>query len=224
MNVFQKLRSYVFSSTRRIASDFNGELEVTLINGRKVLDSAHANYSYGSLQRILRFALQQIDLGGVKSVLLLGLGGGSVVATLRQEFAFGGHITAVDLDPAVIRIAAEEFGIVPDDNLAVFCADAQEYLRCHPARHDLVIVDVFIDNQVPAPFLAPEFWQLVAQRVAPVGVVVFNSMRATGNAARVSTLLHGLDFAVQEFRRVEKTNTLLVGRRTPPPAGPGAGE
>jgi hypothetical protein len=36
-------------------------LEVTWANGELVLDSENANYSYGSLQRILRLGLKYMD-------------------------------------------------------------------------------------------------------------------------------------------------------------------
>ena len=83
-SLLKRLLSYLFPFTRRVPSPVSGHLEVTLYNGRKVLDSATANYSYGALQRVLRYGLQQLDLVQVRSILLLGLGGGSVIQTLRK--------------------------------------------------------------------------------------------------------------------------------------------
>ncbi len=54
----------------------------------KVLSSSHANYSYGALQRVLEYGLKQIDMRDVKNILLLGLGGGSVIETLRRDLEF----------------------------------------------------------------------------------------------------------------------------------------
>ncbi len=110
-------------------SKFNGVLEATLTNGRKSLDDANTNYSCGSLQRILKFALGEISSPKLQTVLLLGLGGGSVVATLRQDFGFTGAITAVDIDPTIIQIAREEFGITNAANTRIACADAAEFLQ-----------------------------------------------------------------------------------------------
>ncbi|WP_210517429.1 spermidine synthase [Hymenobacter terricola] len=212
MTLTQKLLSYLFPTTRKIPSAYNGILEVTVFQGRKVLDSANANYSYGSLQRILRTALLQLDLAAVRTVLLLGLGGGSVVATLRAELGFRGHITAVELDPVVIRLAAEEFGIAASDELRIVHDDALDFVRTDPGRYDLVIVDLFIDTTVPAGFMAAPFWRLVGQRTAAAGQVVFNAMAAPAALRSVRGELGQLGFAVRELA-VEGTNTLLLASR-----------
>ena len=50
-------------------------LEVTWANGELVLDSENANYSYGSLQRILRLGLQNIGYEKIvpmNQILVLG--------------------------------------------------------------------------------------------------------------------------------------------------------
>jgi hypothetical protein len=75
----KKLFSYLWPSTRRFSSEINGILEVTYINGKKVLDTKNANYSYGSLQKILEIGLTKVDLNKVDNLLLLGMGGGSMI-------------------------------------------------------------------------------------------------------------------------------------------------
>ena len=66
-------------------------LEVTWNNGQLVLDSENTNYSYGSLERILRKGLLYIGFDRIKkfeNVLVLGVAGGSVIKTLTQEVKF----------------------------------------------------------------------------------------------------------------------------------------
>lgn len=63
-------------------------LEVTWANGELVLDSKNTNYSYGSLQRILRIGLESIGFETVlksEHILVLGVAGGSVIKTLSEE-------------------------------------------------------------------------------------------------------------------------------------------
>ena len=210
MKLPHKIISYVYPLIRTVQSDFNGELEVSTTNGHKVLDSANANYSYGALQQILKFALEQIPLAAVGSVLLLGLGGGSVVETLRQDFGFMGHITAVDIDPVIIQIAKEEFGIISAENLRIFCADAIDFVLADPARYDLIIVDLFIDTKIPDKFLALPFWQHVQRRLGMRGYIVFNTIGETPGTAAVKDWLSRLGLAVQVFPMIQGTNTLLI--------------
>jgi spermidine synthase len=210
MTTTQKILSYFFPRTRKIRSEFSGDLEVTVSNGRKVLDSLNANYSYGSLQRILKFALGQVDLAPVRHVLLLGLGGGSAVATLRLDFNYKGCIRAVDIDPVVIRIAREEFGILQSEQLRIVCADALAFVETDTQQYGLVIIDLFIDNQVPGKFLAPAFWQQVCQLMSPGGHLIFNTISQNSGAALVKPELVRLGLEVREFAAVERTNTLLI--------------
>ena len=84
----KKFLSYIWPITHRFSSEINGPLEVTYINGKKVLDTKNANYSYGSLQKILKFGLTKIDLKSVENILILGMGAGSVIQSLRETFDY----------------------------------------------------------------------------------------------------------------------------------------
>lgn len=63
-NRMKRFLSYIWPITKRIESAVNGTLEITWINGKKILDTKNANYSYGSLQRILKFGLSKIEVTG----------------------------------------------------------------------------------------------------------------------------------------------------------------
>ena len=78
----RKILSYFYPITQKIETFQNGIVEITYYNGKKMLNSAHANYSYDSLQLILKYGLTKVDLKQVNAILLLGLGGGSVIQTL----------------------------------------------------------------------------------------------------------------------------------------------
>src|SRR5690606_27955279 len=122
-----KLLSYLYPITKKIQSEFSGLVEITWYNGKKHLNTKNANYSYGSLQRILKFGLEHLDLNKINSVLLLGLGGGSVVQTLRNDYSYSKPITAVDIDPVIIDIARNEFQLEEDGHLKIVCADALDF-------------------------------------------------------------------------------------------------
>src|SRR5690606_3858014 len=138
--------------TRRYTSEISGVLEVTYINGKKVLDSENANYSYGKLQKVLELGLRQIDLSPVKNTLVLGLGGGSVVKSLREKFGYTEQIIAVDVDGEVIRIAQEEFAIKETEKLKIIHEDAFAFTKDTKGNFQLVIIDLFIDTKIPSLF------------------------------------------------------------------------
>lgn len=142
-------------------SKFNGTMEITWHNGIKHLNTKNANYSYGTLQEILKFVLEKIDLNKANSILLLGLGGGCVIETLLEEFNYKNKITAVDIDPSIIDIAKNEFNINNNTNLEIICADALQFMNQNSKQFDLIIVDLYIDTKMPEQFLNTSFWQNV---------------------------------------------------------------
>lgn len=207
----KKLLSYVVPFIKKIPSEINGTLEVTIIDGKKVLDTAHANYSYGELQKILKYGLQQLDVSNVKSILLLGLGGGSVIQTLYNDFNYKGLITAVEIDPVIIEIAGEEFDIRPSETLQILCADALEYVQQNNYQYDLIITDIFIDNKIPPQLYELTFWKNLANRVAPSGTILLNTIeRTAASLEAVKVFMKKAGFTLKEYGKVRGTNRLMV--------------
>ncbi|WP_375436770.1 spermidine synthase [uncultured Hymenobacter sp.] len=211
--LLKRLLSYVMPFTRTVQSTISGPLEVTWYQSRKVLDTRHANYSYGSLQRILRYGLLFVAPERASHTLLLGLGGGSVVATLRQELQYQGYLTAVELDPVMIELADTEFNIRPDAQLEIVCADAFEWVHTAPAGHfGLIIVDLFVDLTLPSGLQTIRFWQELRRVLRPNGYVLFNTLTEVPLYVaneELPTYLESVGFAVKTLE-VERLNQLLV--------------
>lgn len=208
-----RILSYLYPITKKIESDINGTLELTWHNGKKHLNSKNANYSYGSLQQILKFGLDKVDLTKVNSVLLLGLGGGSVIETLRKDFNYQKPITAVDIDPVIIEIAKEEFQLSTIDNLHIVCQDALEFTISTHKTFDLIIIDLFIDTQVPDQFLEIPFWKQVVALKTSSGVILFNASLETNLGSKLTTVIHFLKshvFKVAVYEKVNHTNTIIL--------------
>jgi len=194
-------------------------LEITYVNGKKMLDSQNANYSYGSLQKVLNKGLASIDMSLVDSTLILGLGGGSVVNSLRDKFNYHGAIQAVELDQKVIDIANVEFGHTVGDGLDIVHADAFDFLVDCDDKYDLIVVDIFIDNEVPAPFYDDEFCKNTVRCLGPTGCIIFNlginSAQNVGrqNAVDFYSLQSGMSLKMLE--NVGGSNRLMVGTMIP---------
>ncbi|WP_027125575.1 spermidine synthase [Gelidibacter mesophilus] len=210
-----KLLSYLYPITKKIQSEFSGILEITWYNGKKHLNTKNANYSYGSLQRILKFGLEKIDLKKVNSILLLGLGGGSVIETLRHDFSYANHITAVDIDPTVIEIAKNEFNLKEDEHLKIICEDALLFMQLNNQQFDLIIIDLFIDVDVPKQFLAIPFWNDILGASATNGTILFNASldKTKSNALNdVIEFLKSHMYHTEVFEKVNTTNTLVLSK------------
>jgi hypothetical protein len=93
--MLKKIFSYLLPiKIHTVKSMVSKSIEITWTNGELVLDSENTNYSYGSLQRILRLGLKSIGFDKIikmNHVLILGVAGGSVVKTLVDEIKFEGE-------------------------------------------------------------------------------------------------------------------------------------
>lgn len=155
-----------------------GPLEVRWELGRKVINTAHANQSFGALHRVLRAALPGAVSGiaDLRTVLLLGLGGGSAVHILRSELKMDPHITAIELDPVMIDLAARHFAMAGDARLTVIQGDATVLVHALRERYDLVVVDLFADSDPAEGTGTQGFIHALRDKVADGGRLVYNTM------------------------------------------------
>src|SRR5688572_24948220 len=127
----KKIASYFFEiRLRKYLSDFSGEIWVSLEQGRKVLNTPSVNYSFNSLHRVFKQAFRQtkLDTRKIKSTLILGLGGGSIIHILRKNYGLEGEIVAVEIDPVIIEIAKTEFNIDSFNPIHIELADAAQFV------------------------------------------------------------------------------------------------
>lgn len=210
----KRLLSYIWPQTTKINTDHNGIMELTFFNGRKVLNSKNANYSFGPAQRIMETGLSKVELKNVSTLLLLGLGGGGVISLLRKNHDFKGKIVAVELDQKIIEIARDEFFISSSDNLIIENCDAYEFVNNCNSRFDLIIVDLFIDNKVPEKFYTEEFCHHLSRIMATRCSIIFNLGLYhidEENRANVLAYFNNIkELSASHFEKVSGTNSLLI--------------
>ncbi|GEM54709.1 spermidine synthase [Flavobacterium branchiophilum] len=178
--MFKKIASYLFPiKVWEERSAISKTLEVTWNNGTLVLDSKNANYSYGSLQRILKKGLKVIGyqtIHEMNQILLLGVAGGSVIKTLVDEVGYKGCITGVEIDEKVIQLSEKYFKLSQYHNLKLELADASVFIQKKQWSYDLIIIDVFHDLEMPSFLFEHQFWNNVKDALNSNGYVVFNTI------------------------------------------------
>jgi len=216
--MFKKLFSYIIPlNISKQKSTISQTLEVTWANGKLVLDSKNANYSYGSLQRILRKGLKTIGfekIQAMEKILVLGVAGGSVIKTLVDEINFKGKITGVEIDKAVIEIANDYFHLNEIQNLEIIIDDAFEFVSKTNHKYDLIIIDIFQDTKMPDFLFEKIFIERICLLLNPKGFILFNTMILNKNQKQLN-----LDYAknfdsnkyrITHFNKMEETNELII--------------
>ncbi|WP_298117274.1 spermidine synthase [Flavobacterium sp.] len=160
-------------------SSISKTLEVTWNNGELVLDSKNTNYSYGSLQRILKKGLKYIGYERIKkfdNILILGVAGGSVIKTLVNEVKFKGQITGVEIDKEIVEIANKYFKLNEISNLELIVDDAFEFVLKTKNKYDLIIIDIFQDTKMPNFLFEDFFINRINFLLNVEGFILFNTM------------------------------------------------
>ena len=160
-------------------SVYSKNLEVTWNNGHLVLDSENTNYSFGSLQRVLKKGLKYIGyerIQNFQSILVLGVAGGSVIETLKKEVKFEGKITGVEIDAAVIELARKYFGLGNYNNVSIVNDDAFEFVLKTKEKYDLIIIDIFQDTTMPNFLFEDFFINRINFLLNVNGFILFNTM------------------------------------------------
>jgi spermidine synthase len=114
-----------------------------------------------------------------KRILIVGLGGGSLAKFCHKHLPRA-RVTAIEIDPTVIAMSGQ-FGVTPDDRLAIIHADAADYLPTAQADTDVLLLDGF-DRDGIAPSLSdPAFFDAARRRLRPHGLLVANLAGAEDN-------------------------------------------
>lgn len=115
-----------------------------------------------------------------KQVLIVGLGGGSMVHFLRQHDPEV-HVDAVEIDPTIVQVAQQYFAVRQGEQMNLITADGLEYLAETDRQYDVIFMDAFLkpsaetdSTGVPLELKTTRFYQQVQQKLTPDGVVVFN--------------------------------------------------
>jgi spermidine synthase len=113
--------------------------------------------------------------------LVLGLGGGTAVHLAKQHWPKV-KITAVELDPEIIKVGGKFFGLSRFKDLKTVRADAVKWVSYlnniyHLSKFELVIVDMYLGNKINKDVISGRFLENLKKIIAPKGIVVFNWLK-----------------------------------------------
>jgi spermidine synthase len=120
-----------------------------------------------------------------KKVLVLGLGGGAITKRWWRDYP-DMTIDSVEIDPAVIDVARRYFGLPDHPRLRIVNQDARRFVQNSTETYDIVIVDAYYSDSLPAHLTTQEFLGEIKRRLAPDGVLAYNLIGAvSGDDSRL---------------------------------------
>ena len=163
-------------------SEHNAYLHVSLVHGRLQLVAEDAIYSFGDYYLNFRKVFEQFNFGELPeraSVLVLGLGLGSIPELLEGYLKLDYEYVAVEIDPVIIELASAYSLPALASPVEVVQADALAFLQFDTRTFDLVCVDVFQDADIPAHILSEDFLLLLRETLNPGGALIYNRLADT---------------------------------------------
>ena len=146
-----------------------------------------------------------------QSVLIIGLGGGTIPRTLRRLVP-NVRIDVVEIDPAVVRVAGRYFSFVAGDKTRVIEADGRVYVKRAlrgTQRYDMIMLDAFDHEYIPEHLLTQEFLQEVKALLAPGGVLAANTFSSSGLYEHESVTYEKV---FERFFNLKRDNRVIVAR------------
>ena len=189
-----------------------GPLQLTWENGHLVVNSGHANQSYGNLHAVWQECLRElkVERDPPGSILILGFGAGSAASIIRKEIGLSAPITGVEGDPEMLRIAKEFFHIDRFKDLKLVRSDALEFVARNMDRYELVLVDLCHELDLAPGVDEEPFLSGLRGCVSEGGHLCFNTIvHDPESRIRSQRVSKGLD---QAFNMVTERSYLGINR------------
>jgi len=228
MNIYTALKvpQIIYSAE----SEYNGKVEVVEVGHTKKIRvngiDQSVNWNSPVCDKLVwgkLVSLLKREEPDANSVLILGLGGGTVQHLISREMPKT-HIISVEIDPVMLDIAKKYFDLDTIPNHRVILNDALRVVTC-PEEFGLskisfnaVVVDIYIGEQYPELGKSGNFLDAVRDMVVPGGLVIFNRIYTNKHHEDVDIFIDQVqDFLVDVNTEIvagytNSDNILVYGR------------
>jgi len=153
-----------------------------------------------------------------RNVLVVGLGGATLPRALEKILP-DAVIDSVEIDPAVVRVAEQFFDFQQGPRQRVFVEDGRAFVeRAVRAQqhYDMVMLDAFAVDYIPARLLTRVFLTLVRDLLSPAGGFAANSFTTSHMYDRESATyaaVFGDFFNLRAEHRFITANRVIIATR-----------
>ncbi|MBP9719092.1 MAG: hypothetical protein KBD46_01375 [Candidatus Levybacteria bacterium] len=152
----------------------------------------------------------QDDMG--KHILILGVGGGSVINAIRK-YDTTTKITGIELDPMMKQVALEQFEIKENAKQKIVIADAiawlQKQSRISRLVYDTIIVDLYIGPLNPPKSREKTFLLQLKKLLKQNGTILYNAHYQKKNSGEYEAFREIID---KTFKNVDEVFSYPLNR------------
>lgn len=172
--------SYIFpQKIAEFTSKFNGKIFVKEFFGKKYIEVGGLQQSgripENLFDRGLRVLLKDRHHTEIKKILLLGIGGGTLIRILRKKYPTA-SIVGVEIDPVMVEVAKIYFVLDKFSNLQIIIGDVFDKNLDLGRNYDLIVVDLFRGYEIPQRLSDIIFLLSLRRRLRDKGTIIFNRL------------------------------------------------
>lgn len=171
------LLNYIFPQTLEVInSSHNGQIKVVKQFGHLAVWCGGYEQSGPIVEKIWRKALDNYfsKATGIKKILILGLGCGSVVPILTKRFP-GTNITGVEVDPVIVELGKKYFSLGRIKELKIVMTDALKFIDIRSDNQfDFIIADLYKGGEMGDNYFVKKLAKGISRLLKPSGVAAFN--------------------------------------------------
>ena len=152
-------------------------------------------------------------------VLIIGLGGGGMVRFVERRLPKT-TVEAVEIDPAVVKIAAKYFETADSERVTIHAEDAFVFVENEGAHYDAIYLDAFLRPSVDRDaegktgrLKTVEFLATMRDRLSPEGVLACNLVSHRSTTAGDLAALREVFPSVREFPVAGTGNLVVIASR-----------
>ncbi len=153
-------------------------------------------------------------LNGGRKVLMLGAAGGVAMKQIATVFP-DADITGVDLDPAVLQVARDYFGLKDHPRIRLVAEDARWFLAQTGERYDVIAIDLYVTGSIPFFTATAEFFTLARSRLTENGVLLMNVLSRRRGEEHIAPFVRTLQSVFPNVYAASFGNYLLVATNRP---------
>jgi len=163
------------------SSIHNPSLHVSLVEGRHQLSTDDAIYSFDDKYDNFAQAFEKVNWQKFEgqNVLLLGLGLASIPLLLEKTHNLDFDYTCVEIDEQVIFLAEKYILKDLKSHFEIISTDAGIYIDQCVQQYDLICMDIFENDTVPAQFETTSYLLQLKNLLTPTGVLMYNRLALT---------------------------------------------
>lgn len=181
--------SYIFPLTLGVFhSKINGRIKVKEFFGKRQIYVDDFLQSGQVLERMWEEVLSVVisQLSAVRSCLVLGVGGGTVIKIIKKYYPEV-KIIGIEVDKVMIEIGKKYLDLSNDKDLELIIADAFDWVKKREKKKyfDLIIVDMFIGRKNVAFLQGRNFLADLKKIISSDGLIIVNTDFSKGKAGDV---------------------------------------